>query len=420
MNRKRKIKIIKRLSLVLGLVVVIMVVMALILTNLSGYKLHKKVLNHKEETIVLNSNKKVIKLWDKTVNYINQNHLSIQVETKDFVLGLSEVNSPISLELPITFVQEEQYMGYVVDFSNYKNKEFVTSFSLRDTSKVEGEVTTYYLKDNGWSVEGTIQESSKLLIGVVYGSVDELPSFMNIVIGQTSDIGEFKGLNVKSRDESILTVNQGKVEALKEGKTFIDVYNGSSTDVIDSVEVYVTSKEYAPAINIEPQEGLTIIDGVLIVNKKYSLPSTYNPGLNPTVSAAFNIMKQDAAKLGLTIWNQSNFRSYQYQAQLYNQYVAIDGVEKADTYSARPGYSEHQTGLTIDMNTITDAFGQTAEGKWIKDNCHKYGFIVRYPEGKESITGYKYEPWHIRYLGVELATKVYDSGLTLEEYLNIN
>jgi LAS superfamily LD-carboxypeptidase LdcB len=96
------------------------------------------------------------------------------------------------------------------------------------------------------------------------------------------------------------------------------------------------------------------------------------------------------------------------------------GQSTADTFSARPGHSEHQTGLAIDVNSIDDSFAATPESAWLASNAHRYGFIIRYPKGKEHITGYKYESWHIRYLGVDTATAVYNSGLTLEEYLGID
>ena len=92
---------------------------------------------------------------------------------------------------------------------------------------------------------------------------------------------------------------------------------------------------------------------------------------------------------------------------------------EADTFSARPGTSEHQTGLAMDVGWIDDSYGDTPSGKWLAANCYKYGFIIRYPKNKESITGYKYEPWHIRYLGTDIAKDVYDSGLCLEEYLGV-
>lgn len=173
--------------------------------------------------------------------------------------------------------------------------------------------------------------------------------------------------------------------------------------------------------NIEKRNGVTYVNGILIANKTYALPSSYNPGaLTAETQAAFNRMKNDAAAAGLNLWVCSGFRSYSYQDQLYNSYVARDGKAAADTYSARAGHSEHQTGLALDINMASDAFIGTPEAKWIAANCYKYGFILRYPQGKQNITGYKYEPWHVRYLGTETAKAVYDSELTLEEYLGID
>ena len=127
-----------------------------------------------------------------------------------------------------------------------------------------------------------------------------------------------------------------------------------------------------------------------------------------------------AAEDGITIYLSSGFRSYETQNYLYNGYVYYYGQSMADTFSARPGHSEHQTVLAIDCNIISDAFIGTPEAMWLAEHCHEYGFIIRYPQGKESITGYKYEPWHIRYVGEENAQKIFESGLTLEEYFGID
>ncbi|WP_434121720.1 M15 family metallopeptidase [Salinicoccus roseus] len=177
--------------------------------------------------------------------------------------------------------------------------------------------------------------------------------------------------------------------------------------------------------DIEVIEGVTYVDDILVVNKEIPLPSDYNPGLQPEVIEAYQQMFRDGAERGLDFVLVSDFRTYQYQEQLYNNYVARDGQEAADQYSARPGHSEHQTGLAVDVGSadsasnLTVKFGDTPEYAWLKDVAHEYGFIVRYPEGKEHITGYQYEPWHIRYIGDE-AEAVYESGLSLEEYLGID
>jgi len=170
----------------------------------------------------------------------------------------------------------------------------------------------------------------------------------------------------------------------------------------------------------EKVSGITYIKGVMIVNKSYALPSDYNPGVNSQAQSALNEMFSAASADGVSLWVQSGFRSYSYQKQLYENYAAQDGYAAADRYSARPGHSEHQTGLAFDLNSLSTSFGQTKEGKWLANNCWKYGFIIRYPEGKEDVTGYMYEPWHVRYLGKDTAKAVHDSGLTLEEYLGVD
>jgi hypothetical protein len=173
---------------------------------------------------------------------------------------------------------------------------------------------------------------------------------------------------------------------------------------------------------IEVRNGITYVNGILIANKTYSLPSSYAPGkILPEAQSAFDAMKADAWKTaGIKLEIVSGYRSYDYQNTLYNNYVARDGKAAADTYSARAGHSEHQTGLAMDINNASSGFNNTKEAKWLAENCVKYGFIIRYPKGKENITGYQYESWHVRYLGKELAKEVSDSGLTLEEFLCID
>lgn len=169
------------------------------------------------------------------------------------------------------------------------------------------------------------------------------------------------------------------------------------------------------------KDGVTYIDDTLIVNKTYSLPDTYGNGLEEDVLSSFKEMQADAEAINLNIYIASGFRSYQTQVNLYNRYVKRDGKEAADTYSARPGYSEHQSGLSFDLNSINSSFTNTKEGKWVNDNCYLYGFAIRFPKGKESSTGYKYESWHLRYVGKDLAKKLYNDGdwLSLEEYFGV-
>ncbi len=212
--------------------------------------------------------------------------------------------------------------------------------------------------------------------------------------------------------------------------------NTTSTTNSTTTTTTSTTTTKKSDITTSNTQGLKIIDGILIVNKTYPLPEDYVPtntyksadGLNYCTTCIdidayeqYKLMKADATSLGLNIWIQSGYRSYNLQNDLYNKYVNRDGKVAADTYSARPGHSEHQTGLAFDLNTITDDFQYTNEGKWINENCYKYGFILRYPKGKENITGYKYESWHLRYVGIDLANKLYNNGdwITLEEHFNL-
>ena len=181
-----------------------------------------------------------------------------------------------------------------------------------------------------------------------------------------------------------------------------------------------------------------------IVNKQRLLPVTYIPdnltkpsvelipGDNPQeqqlrgeAATAVKDMFDAAGKAGFNLVMASGYRSAQLQEVVYNGYVARDGQEAADRYSARPGTSEHQTGLALDITTpgrkcyLEICFADTPEGKWLKQNAYKYGFHLRYQEGKENITGYQFEPWHFRYVGNDLSKRLFESGQTMEEFFGV-
>lgn len=174
---------------------------------------------------------------------------------------------------------------------------------------------------------------------------------------------------------------------------------------------------------------------LVLVNKQNKLLSSYIPDdlvtlnikyantdkkLRKEAAVSFELLSADALLLGYRIVAVSAYRDYDYQKKLYNYYVTEKGLEYADNCSARPGHSEHQTGLAVDVegsNHDYDNFEKTNEFEWMSNNAHNYGFIMRYPKEKEKITGFKYEPWHYRFVGVDVATYIYENNLTLEEYL---
>ncbi|WP_199287988.1 M15 family metallopeptidase [Culicoidibacter larvae] len=170
--------------------------------------------------------------------------------------------------------------------------------------------------------------------------------------------------------------------------------------------------------------GVFYKDGILVASKTYCLPSDYAPGESWEARSAFESMAEDARNQGIELTAFSTYRDYATQERIYNRYVQADGQAAADRYSAKPGCSEHQTGLAFDIGGPDSSrwaettFDGTREAVWLEQNAHKYGFIMRYPQGKEHITGYMPESWHYRYIGSQ-ATDIYNSGLTLEEYLGI-
>ncbi len=168
-----------------------------------------------------------------------------------------------------------------------------------------------------------------------------------------------------------------------------------------------------------------------VVNKGRVLPSSYTPakfgshGLRPEAGAALDKLFAAAQQASLPMKLTSGYRSYSAQTTVYNGYVSSYGQAQADTFSARPGHSEHQTGLAADVEPadghcqLDVCFGDTTEGKWLLANAYRYGFIVRYQKGQQGQTGYQYEPWHIRYVGGTTAAALQKSGQTLEQYFGL-
>lgn len=196
-----------------------------------------------------------------------------------------------------------------------------------------------------------------------------------------------------------------------------------------------SSSKTLPEITENPYDILAL------VNKEHALPSDYIPSdltvpavrfpftednpkkqLRLVAANALEELFKASNEIGLELFALSGFRSYERQEEIFQNNILRHGEDYANTYSARPGESEHQTGLVMDVTNqavnfeLVTEFGDTKEGKWLKDNAHKYGFIIRYPKDKVNITKYQYEPWHLRYVGIKLATELYNNKITLDEY----
>ena len=206
----------------------------------------------------------------------------------------------------------------------------------------------------------------------------------------------------------------------------------SSTPDTDPEESDPVSAETVTPEPLDPflyeKDGVTylVIEEyeMIMVNKKYHLPEDYGDGITPEAQAAYDEMASDAANAGYPIWIVSGFRSYSLQKSIFESNSAAYGEEHANTFSARPGESEHQTGLALDIlgmetTTLTEDFGDTPTFAWLQENAADYGFIIRYLNDKTWATGYIYEPWHFRYVGVELAHIFVESGLSVEEYAGL-
>ncbi|MDR7078880.1 D-alanyl-D-alanine carboxypeptidase [Neobacillus niacini] len=214
---------------------------------------------------------------------------------------------------------------------------------------------------------------------------------------------------------------------------------------VDNSNTQNQSADVPPAKNNE--DSIQVISNPasipVLVNKQNKLPDSYNPHdlvLTdiPFISGATNekrhMRKESATAInqlftgakaqGISLLGVSAYRSHTTQTTLFNNYVSRDGFDKARTYSALPGTSEHETGLSIDVTggngkcAAEDCFGGTPEAHWLQAHAAEYGFIIRYPQGKERITGYQYEPWHLRYVGKEIALEIMSNRITLEEYFN--
>lgn len=264
------------------------------------------------------------------------------------------------------------------------------------------------------------------------------------------DVNKLEDLGYSDKEIEIMNekLNEGNVDMINEKDDSFIEFMKSDYFVSNNLERYKAYYEKNPnysykdvvmrvniGLDYDFYDNITTVsnpDDVLVIcNKYYALPGGFVPKdlvnvngsnvkMTKVAAEKFELMAKASENDGVKIYPGSGYRSEDTQRSIYNRYVKTDGVKKADTYSARPGHSEHETGLAIDITTgngrIDDSFIDTPQDKWLRENAYKYGFILRYPSDKVDITGYKYESWHYRYVGEDVAKIIYDNNLTYEEY----
>ena len=199
-------------------------------------------------------------------------------------------------------------------------------------------------------------------------------------------------------------------------------FNKNQYSLTDPTSIWVVVNKQHP---LNPKDYIP--PDLVFPNVPLRVPGNESMQLRKVTANAMEQMFTDAKSQGINLMLLSGYRSYSYQVGLYNGYVQANGQAEADQQSARPGYSEHQTGFAADVGPVSQncalqqCFSDTPEGKWLAANAYKYGFIVRYAADDQDITGYEAEPWHIRYVGVELSTEMHDKGIqTLEQFFNVS
>ena len=353
------------------------------------------------------------------------NYIIAYVEPTEFNVQDIEVNNTTKTQIDIGIDKAKYTKGsFYIECNDKEAIEFEDCSTL--IAKKAGDYKLKLITNSG-----NVTKEVNLKIQEVAQSIQVDKTDVELEVGQTLKVevtilpqeAVNKEVKWESTDENVATVDKdGNITAINEGTCKLNVSTMEEPIVTASVNVNVKaeSDNNYYTYNSGNSNDITYINGILLVNKNHPIPRDYAPGLQDDAYNAFLRLSADAANAGFDIQLLSGYRSYDTQDRLYNNYVAVYGQAEADTFSARPGTSEHQTGLAMDVGWIDDTYGDTPSGIWLAQNCYKYGFIIRYPKGKENITGYKYESWHIRYLGVDIEKDVYESGLCLEEYLGVN
>ena len=332
-------------------------------------------------------------------------------------------------------------------FFKFKNKgqyddALLSGVDASIREKLEGKKYSKTLEEallNNVMIEEYIDE----YINIEYLDKDNFLSNVNALLKLGYKADEINNI-FKMSDKNIDKILNSKYMNLSE---YYNISNFNA-DNYDRYEAYKNEKKVDAktsvthvniGVDLDPYEKTNITDKpndyLVLVNKYNGIAKNFEP--NDLVSATGyygtvkmrKVLKEALEKLqsdikneiGTTLLPTTAYRNYAFQSTLYNNYVSQDGKEKADTYSARPGFSEHQTGLAVDLKnpTLTDVRLDEKDYEWVKNNAYKYGLIVRFPKNKELLTGYQEENWHLRYVGDEAAKIIHDNDLCLEEYIDL-
>lgn len=375
MKRKRK-KNNKKMILILIIVIILILSLVYILMPKNyGY------------------NKKAIEVFKENNLYEQIKDKKIYSKTLEEAINQNSFNKEYFLEyLDIKYIDDEDFISNI-------NKLLNLGYSSKDINAIYNKIP------DSVSIISTSKYNKDIIniMNLSYFRIDNLKRYLDYDIMEVKSIYDISNIKKDFNYEDVVTYVNANLD-----KEYYSSDNLISNEDASKIDVLV-NKYHKLDENYEPSD-LTIIDS------KYA---SGTQKLRKEAKIKFEEMASDMAKENLKIYAGSTYRSYTYQKGLYDRYVKKDGFAAAETYSARSGYSEHQLGLAVDI--VNDKWDYLSENDkeydYLVKNSYKYGFILRYPRGSEYVTGYMFEDWHFRYLGIELATKVFNSGLTYDEYI---
>lgn len=375
MKRKRKNNKKKKVLILIIIIILILSLVYILMPKNYGY------------------NKKAIEVFKENDLYEQIKNKKIYSKTLEEAINQNSFNKEYFLEyLDIKYIDKD-------DFINNVNKLLSLGYSSKDINAI------YEKIPNSVSIISTSKYNKDIIniMNLSYFKIDNLKRYLDYDIMEVKSIYDISNIKKDFNYEDVVTYVNANLD-----KEYYSSDNLISNEDASKIDVLV-NKYHKLDENYEPSD-LTIIDS------KYA---SGTQKLRKEAQIKFEEMASDMAKENLKIYAGSTYRSYTYQKGLYDRYVKKDGFAAAETYSARSGYSEHQLGLAVDI--VNDKWDYLSENDkeydYLVKNSYKYGFILRYPRGSEYITGYMFEDWHFRYLGIELATKVFNSGLTYDEYI---